>query len=122
MRRKNIRLKNHDYKNNGYYFVTICTNYRKPYLENDSTYKIVVAELARLKKRFSGLTIDYFTLMPTHVHIIFILEDASHPLNGIIQAFKSIATLKAKQALRLQPTCHSCVVCSHPPLFFSAII
>ena len=102
MRRKDIRLKDYDYKNDGYYFVTICTNYRKPYLEDDSTHKIVVAELALLKERFSGLTIDYFILMPTHAHIIFILENSSYPLNRIIQAFKSITTLKAKQALQLQ--------------------
>ena len=102
MRRKNIRLKGYDYKSDGYYFVTICTNYGRPYLKNDSAHKIVVAELARLKKKFSGLTIDYFTLMPTHIHIILILENSSSPLNRIIQAFKSITTSKAKQALQLQ--------------------
>ena len=102
MRRKNIRLKDFDYKNDGYYFVTICTNYRKPYLQYDTIYKVVVAELARLENRFPGLKIDYFILMPTHAHIIFILENSSYPLNKIIQAFKSITTVKAKQALQLQ--------------------
>jgi len=31
--KKNIRLKEYDYSTNGYYFVTICTNYRKKMFE-----------------------------------------------------------------------------------------
>ncbi len=29
---KNIRLEGYDYSNDGYYFVTVVTNYGKPYL------------------------------------------------------------------------------------------
>jgi len=102
MFRKNIRLKFYDYKSNGYYFVTICTYYRKPYLNNEKIKEIVVAELALLEKRFSGLKIDYYILMPDHIHIIFVLENSEVKLPKIIQTFKSITTLKAKQALPLQ--------------------
>jgi REP element-mobilizing transposase RayT len=102
MFRKNIRLKFYDYKLNGYYFVTICTDYRKPYLNNGKIKEIVVAELALLEKRFLGLKIDYYILMPDHIHLIFVLENSDVKLPKIIQAFKSITTLKAKQALPLQ--------------------
>ena len=102
MFRKNIRLKFYDYKLNGYYFVTICTDYRKPYLNNEKIKEIVVAELALLEKRFLGLKIDYYILMPDHIHLIFVLENSDVKLPKIIQAFKSITTLKAKQALPLQ--------------------
>jgi len=102
MFRKNIRLKFYDYKSNGYYFVTICTYYRKPYLNNEKIKEIVVAELALLEKRFSGLKIDYYILMSDHIHIIFVLENSDVKLPKIIQTFKSITTLKAKQALPLQ--------------------
>ena len=102
MFRKNIRLKFYDYKLNGYYFVTICTDYRKPYLNNEKIKETVVAELALLEKRFLGLKIDYYILMPDHIHLIFVLENSDVKLPKIIQAFKSITTLKAKQALPLQ--------------------
>jgi len=39
---KNIRLKSYSYKTNGYYFVTICCNYRKPYFTEK--IKFVVAQ------------------------------------------------------------------------------
>ena len=44
---KNIRLKTYNYGSDGYYFVTINTNYGRPYLQGDIR-NIVVAELARL--------------------------------------------------------------------------
>ncbi|MBU2575416.1 MAG: transposase [Elusimicrobia bacterium] len=100
--RKNARLKKYDYKTNGYYFVTICADYRKPYLEIDQIKEIVVAELALLKKRFSGVDVDYSVVMKNHVHFILILDESQYSLSRIIQALKSITTLKAKQALRLQ--------------------
>ncbi|MFH1618601.1 MAG: transposase, partial [bacterium] len=86
----------------GYYFVTICTSFRKPYLDIASIKGIVAAELALLKQRFSGLAPDYFIVMPNHIHAIFILDNSDSTLSQTIQAFKSITTLKAKQALPLQ--------------------
>ncbi len=100
--RKNIRLKHYDYASNGYYFVTICANFRRQYLSKLKIKQLVVAELALLEKRFSGLSIDYFVLMPNHAHIILKIEESEVCLSKIIQAFKSITTLKAKQALPLQ--------------------
>ncbi len=99
---KSIRLKNYDYKTNGYYFITICTDYHNPYLKYGKIYQIVVAELALLSKRFQGIKIDYYTLMPNHIHMILILENSKYRLDQVIQAFKSITTLKSKQALKLQ--------------------
>ncbi len=100
--RKFTRIKNYDYKTNGYYFVTICTDFKQSFLDNLKIKEIVVAEIALLKKRFSGLDIDHFVMMSNHIHIIFILEDSNKTLPEVIQAFKSIATIRAKRALPLQ--------------------
>ncbi len=100
--KKNIRLKNYNYSSNGYYFITICSNYKKSFFSKIQINQIVVAELALLTKRFSGLKIDYYVVMPNHIHVIFVFEDVQYPLFRMIQAFKSITTLKAKQALPLQ--------------------
>ena len=100
--RKNIRLKDCDYTGNGYYFVTICADYKKSFFNNPQIREIVVAELALLVERFSGLKIDYHVIMPNHVHMIFIFDDSQFSLSKVIQAFKSLTTLKAKRALQLQ--------------------
>ncbi len=100
--RKNIRLKEYDYKQNGCYFVTICTDFKQPLLTYSEIKNIVVAELALLKEQFPGLEIDYSVIMPDHLHIIFILKDSDKTLSQIVQVFKSITTIKAKQALPLQ--------------------
>ena len=56
-KRKHIRLKNYNYKSNGYYFITICTYREKPYIKE---YEEIIEEiLLSLPERFSGLTIDW---------------------------------------------------------------
>jgi len=89
---KNIRLKNYNYKTNGYYFVTICTDYRKPFLQNNTIKDIVVAELARLND-LNGVKIDYYVIMPNHIHLIIVLEDSKYSLFDIVKRFKSKTTV-----------------------------
>jgi REP element-mobilizing transposase RayT len=100
--RKNIRLKGYNYKTNGYYFITVCTYLKIPYLSEEKIKNIVVAELALLKNRFKGLKVDCYIIMPDHIHVILVLEDADVTLNQIIQAFKSITTIKVKKDSQLQ--------------------
>jgi len=81
-KRKNIRLKNYDYKSNGYYFVTICTHKGKP---NIRLYREVV-------ERFSGLRIDWYTLMSTHLHVIFVFYGMKEGLSEVVRTFKALVT------------------------------
>lgn len=104
--RKHIRLPNYDYSRNGYYFVTICTTNRFPLLGN---YKnMLKQELFNLEKRFLGIRVDFNEIMPTHIHFILYFEEVKVALSRVIQAYKSITTLKvkqeAKQASQLQNT------------------
>ena len=69
---KNIRLKTYNYGSDGYYFVTINTNYGHPYLQGDIR-NTVVAELARLNT-FEGVEVDYYIVMSNHIHVIIIFE------------------------------------------------
>ncbi len=85
---KNIRLKNFDYSNNGYYFVTICTNNQKPYLDLENVKKIIKNEIKSLE-HISGVKIDYWIIMPDHIHIIIILEKSIYHLGEIIRRFKA---------------------------------
>jgi REP element-mobilizing transposase RayT len=88
--RKSIRIKGYDYKNNGYYFVTVCTALKKPLLEK---YKPEVDRLLHeIPRRFSGVTIDFYSISPDHLHAIFILDNANVALNNIVRTFKALVT------------------------------
>ena len=89
-RRKSIRLKDYDYSADGYYFVTICTHNRKPIIDkaNDS----VEVTLRELPGRFSGVSIDYYVIMLSHLHIIFVLQESKVPLWEVIRTFKALVS------------------------------
>ena len=89
--RKSIRLKDYDYKTNGYYFVTIVTKNRLPLLKKYryGSGAIAIAQaISDLPKFIKGLAIDYFIVMDNHIHIIFVLEDCVKSLGQIVRAMK----------------------------------
>jgi REP element-mobilizing transposase RayT len=93
-KRKEIRLKGYDYGSNGYYFITICTYRGKPYIKK---YKeIIENNLLSLPERFSGLKIDWYVLMPTHIHVIFVFNEIKKDLSEIIRTFKALVTKNTK--------------------------
>lgn len=92
---KNIRLKNYDYKN-GAFFITNKTNFSKPYLVG-SVHELISKELKNIPKIYSGVILDFATVVPTHLHCILIFNDSSYPLSIVWQQFKARCTYKAKQ-------------------------
>ena len=94
--RKNIRLKGFDYSQNGGYFVTICTDYKKD-LIGEKEKRILEEELNRIPTRFEGVGLDYYVIMSNHLHIIFLFNDSSTSLPKTVQALKSITTRRLKR-------------------------
>ena len=88
---KNIHLKGYDYSSNGFYFVTICTDYRKPYLEGKNK-ETVIQCIEQLPRRINGVKLDYYQIMPSHIHLILILEDCELKLAEIIRRLKAKVT------------------------------
>ena len=89
-KRKEIRLKSYDYKSDGYYFVTICTHRGKP---NIRQYRKVAEQiLLSLPERFSGLKIDWYVLMPTHLHAIFVFDGMKKGLPQVVRTYKALVT------------------------------
>jgi putative transposase len=83
---KNVRLKHYDYSQDGYYFVTVCTNYNKNYLTNlQEKIRRNIQNLTEI----NGVKIDYYVIMPTHIHMIVILNDCKLSLGEIIRRFKA---------------------------------
>ena len=94
-RRKELRIKQHDYSSAGAYFVTICTKDRQKILSNiikpvgvgalddplrygtDLTlFGEIVKKNLLSSENISGVEIDHYTIMPDHIHaIIFLYPD-----------------------------------------------
>jgi REP element-mobilizing transposase RayT len=84
---KQIRLKQYDYKTDGYYFVTAVCDKRNNFLSGKE--KEIKQELIDLQNKTTGLKLDYFVTMPNHVHIIFILQNSQLALGEIVRRFKA---------------------------------
>lgn len=110
---KNIRLRHYDYGQDGYYFVTVCTDQHHPYLSN-LRHKII--ENVQKLKRVSGVHVDYFVVMPTHVHLIIILSDSRRPLGEIVRRFKASSSREAGFKL-WQPNYYEHVIRDERALF-----
>jgi putative transposase len=87
---KNIRLPDYDY-NNGWFFITNKTNNSFPYLTK-SIHDIVKTELEEIHKICQGVSLDYATIVPTHVHCILILGNSKLSLSEIWRRFKARTT------------------------------
>lgn len=111
--RKVIRLKDYDYSQNGAYFVTICTNNRAPYfgvlsspsvgadlcVRPKAAYNIIEHWLLEIPKAFENTSIDIYTIMPDHIHLIIRIDRPLHagghagpPLQRMMQWFKTMTT------------------------------
>ena len=112
-KRKPTRLKNYHYSNDGYYFITICTDNRKILFGNivgqglapaeiklTAFGKIASAEIKDLENRYKNIKIDKYVIMPNHIHAIIIIENPTAgaspcpTLSNIVCAFKSMTTRK----------------------------
>jgi len=80
--RKPIRLKNYDYSQSGYYFITICSYNRElifgkienEILENNEIGNIALNILFDLQNQFKNTSIDTSILMPNHLHAIIKID------------------------------------------------
>jgi REP element-mobilizing transposase RayT len=84
-RRKQIRLKNFDYSDAGWYFVTICTQNRECLFGNiinnqmnlNKLGKIVNQFWTRIQKHFYNVELDDYQIMPNHIHGIIVIRNFS---------------------------------------------
>lgn len=81
--RRSIRLKEYDYSQSGFYFVTICC-YQRQCLFGEivdgvmelNQYGEIVAETYQwLSQRYPYLNLDEWIIMPNHFHGIMIISD-----------------------------------------------
>lgn len=92
---KNTRLPDYDYRN-GWFFVTNKADFRKDYFVGDLR-NLLKTELEDLVKKTQGVGLDYYHIMPNHIHAILIFDEAELPLSEFWRRFKAITTIKAKK-------------------------
>ncbi|RDB02451.1 transposase [Runella aurantiaca] len=94
-RRQSFRLQGYDYRNEGMYFVTICTKDRLPYFGQIIDNQMVLSEIGQIVwdnwfkiPQFSPhIALDEFVVMPNHIH-------------GILAIVQSVASLQCNDATR----------------------
>ena len=111
-RRRQLRLKDYDYSQPGYYFITICAEGKTKYfwlelkgvddpahpfqMQSNKIGDIVCECWNKINELYDGIKTDSFCLMPNHIHGIIVIENAGGqgrpPLQKIIQGFKSVTT------------------------------
>ena len=115
--RKPMRLAQYDYAQNGAYFVTMCTEGRKNLFWSVGATcgrppespalspmgKLVNAEINRINEIYEHVTINKYTIMPNHVHMIIIIDsgDIGRPqvaptVSRVIQQFKGVIFKKGR--------------------------
>jgi REP element-mobilizing transposase RayT len=114
--RRSIRLKEYDYSNPNWYYITICTKDKKSVFGDVKNGKLVLNKFGLIAKNEWIITrdirpnidLDYYIIMPNHIHGIIIIESRgvmhyaptnefkspSQTLGSIIRGFKSVVTKK----------------------------
>lgn len=115
-KRKHTRLKEYDYSQNGYYYITICTKDNLSLLstitvgrglapavaETTEIGKIAEEQLLGLHKRYTNILIDKYVIMPTHIHLLLIIQRAAGAsprptISDAVCTFKSLTTRLCKE-------------------------
>jgi len=106
--RKNIRLPNYDYSQNGAYFITICTYNRKKIfgaVGADSISARTVAEVfEEVVSTYANVSSPKYVVMPDHFHALIVIEradmESAPTLSEIVQAFKRYSTVRISDLVR----------------------
>ena len=117
--RKPTRLKEFDYSQNGYYFITICTHNRKnlfsnivgaihesPEIKLNANGEIVDNYIKQLNVRF-GFKIDKYAIMPNHIHMIIVISERAireSPLQKRSLISKAVGYLKMNASRDIHKT------------------
>ena len=116
--RKSIRLKNWNYENHGYYFVTICVNDHQHLFGEIINNQMILNEYGEIIKftwldlvnHNRGILLDEFVVMPNHAHGIIIigagligagLEPAPTD-TGLPEIMRQFKTFSAKRIKKLR--------------------
>ena len=108
--RKTNRLKEYDYNQSGYYFITICIQNMKellgaivgggvldaPQVMLSSFGQLIERQLSAINTHYARIDVQKYIIMPNHIHILMAINNEmtgfSSPANAILPSF--ISTFK----------------------------
>lgn len=117
--RKQIRLKEYDYSQEGYYFITICTQNRlqilskiineigidakcvgancvRPIIKLSKIGQVIDNEINKISKIYNNIFIDEYVVMPNHIHLIIEIESGrtqfAPTISQVIKQYKGSIT------------------------------
>jgi len=124
-KRKRTRLKEYDYSNSAYYYVTICTQCKRKMFGNIIGSSVKLNQFGRiveecwqdLQNHYCNCELDDYVIMPDHFHGILIIDNCRegsmtlpntkrHGLSEIIRAFKSFSAKKINESLNQEKEFH----------------
>ena len=107
---ESIRLKEWDYQNPWWYYVTINTKNHYPWFGDVANGKMLLNKIGKIvenewKKTViirRNVDLDYFVVMPNHIHGIIIIREGQaeglhYSLQQIIGSYKNVATKDIRQ-------------------------
>jgi putative transposase len=92
--RKSPRLQGFNYSESQCYFVTVCTDNRKPLFVNSSLNNALVEQLID-HARAHAVVLYAWCLMPDHCHLLVEMPEGGLSLSAWVGGFKSRSTLLA---------------------------
>ncbi|MGR2856113.1 transposase [Erwinia sp. 1181_3] len=104
--RKSLRLKHYDYRQPGYYYLTLCCQQRRPlfghcleYRSYLNPYGIIARDyLYALPHHFPGCQIDSSIIMPDHLHCILVIpERYQFSVATLVGSYKSAVTNRVRR-------------------------
>ncbi len=114
--RKNTRLKEYDYSQAGYYFVTFCMKDRREFFSHIEDSELVFTEYGKIVNEVINnlpaiykVEIDCYVIMPDHIHLVIILDESvkttskskiKNSLSDIIGKLKSYASRQIRRLLK----------------------
>ncbi len=109
-KRKSTRLKEYDYSQFGYYFITICMKNRKEFFSKIENSIVVLSKFGKIIDEvlinipsYYNVEIDCYIIMPDHIHLIIILDKdenkKNYSLSDVMGKFKSFSCKKIREVL-----------------------
>jgi REP element-mobilizing transposase RayT len=116
--RKHNRLPGYDYSQNGYYFITVCTQGRIEWFAEVGNDKIILNGYGEILQKcwhdlpihYKNIKLDEFVIMPNHIHVIIIIDNGNvgnglkpfptnHGLSEIVRGLKTFSSRKINETI-----------------------
>ena len=128
---KTTRLKNYDYAQDGFYFVTICTKDRELIFGDVKKNKMILNNIGQLAEKywleipmhFNNTRLDEFIVMPNHLHGILVIDNVINGKNVRGNSDENVRNGKnVRGRIRVRGRDEACLVSTDGEITTNAVI